>query len=352
MKYLASLRVGQNDVKALVNIEQHRRLDFTPLLNMRGNDDRHLVTFLSNWGNNKFLLDISRLSSDVAEEFIQDNDLHNPADGFSNKISFFQQVYATNQSLIPVISWTDSDPQRDVVQCALKLSAGFKTIALRVACTSSPSPTSWNRLKVILDAVPSPERVIVVLDFGTTPPTAIETGSPFHHSLLDLAGYQPMLICLLSSSFPSDKPPSNASRTVPCQDIMWQSLAQDLPLDVELVYGDYAATNPSAAMEYIKGMPILPFANYYMPVEWWQKRKGSDKEFFNYVELAKDIRSLSGYHGDDFCWATREFKRIATSGTSYGNNGTWNGYKINQHICAMLEQLKMKPTEFDIEDLI
>lgn len=49
MQYVACLRVGQNDVKALINLEDHRREVVAPLLDMRGDDDRHLQTFLASW---------------------------------------------------------------------------------------------------------------------------------------------------------------------------------------------------------------------------------------------------------------------------------------------------------------
>jgi len=100
-------------------------------------------------------------------------------------------------------------------------------------------------------------------------------------------------------------------------------------------------------MEYIRGMPVLPFACYYTPTEWWQRRKGSDKEFVRYVEIAQEIRTLPGYHGDDFCWATREYSRIVATSTGYGNNGTWNGYRINQHICAMIQSIEDADNDFD-----
>lgn len=87
--------------------------------------------------------------------------------------------------------------------------------------------------------------------------------------------------------------------------------------------------------------------------------QGGDKEFVNYIEIADEIRRLPGYHGDGFCWATREYTRIVATSTNYGNNGTWNGYRINQHICAMLksildrERAVLEPIDIDdLDDLI
>ncbi|EKP5711604.1 beta family protein [Pseudomonas aeruginosa] len=350
MEYVASFRVGQNDVKAIINIENARRDHFTPLLNMRGDDDRHLNTFLNDWTAHSFFLDISRAPADIKEQFIKNNDLHNPGQGFQNKRKFFNNVQLTNGNLIPVVSWVDKDHQRDVIQCAITLLSSFNKIAIRVFCSTQPTTTSWQRAKAILDAVSSPQRVYVILDFGITPPSQHSVGSAFHSALMELDDYNPAAICLLSSTFPADKPASNTSRQMPCLDIVWQTAARTLPVNTPIIYGDYAAMNPAATMEYIAGMPVLPFANYYTPVEWWQRRKGGDKEFTNYVDIAKEIRMLPGYHGDAFCWATREIGRIATTGAAYGNNGIWNGFRMNQHVCAMLEHLQTVNTSSALND--
>lgn len=354
MEYIACLRVGQNDIKALINIEPERRRIFSPLLNMRGDDDRYIRTFLENWADHKFFLDISRATSDVSEGFISNNDLHNPNEGFKNKRRFFDTVFEKNKNAIPVISWVDTDPQRDVIQCTLSAAKKFGEIAVRVFCQSQPSKSSWQRTKAIMDAIADPGSTHIILDFGASQPTPYSFGSPFHNALSELDQYGPKAICLLSSSFPADKPASNTSRQVPCMDIVWQTTARALPIRTPIVYGDYAAMSPAATMEYVPGMPVLPFANYYTPVEWWQKRQGKDKEFANYIDLAREIRTLPGYHGDDFCWATKEFSRISNSGASYGNNGVWNGYRINQHICAMLDHLTSTQgeDEVDIDDYL
>lgn len=87
-----------------------------------------------------------------------------------------------------------------------------------------------------------------------------------------------------------------------------------------------------------------------------ERRKGGNKEFANYIEIAQEVRNLPGYHGDDFCWATREYSRIVATSTGYGNNGTWNGYRINQHICAMIlsitDDANEEFDELDFDDLV
>ncbi len=356
MQYVACLRVGQNDIKALTNLEADRRDVFTPLLDMRGDDDRHLQTFLANWTGHPFFLDVSRVRKDVGEDFIGGNDLHNANEAFENKQQFFLNTQLTNNHVIPVISWTDDDPQRDVIQLALSAERNFNQIAIRVFCPEKPTSASWARLLSILDSLNLPNFAHVILDFGATSPASTAAGSEFNHSLKQLNDYNLQSLVLLSTSFPIDKPASNTSRSSACYDVAWQSNIDRNGINPSPTYGDYAATNPTAPMEYIPGMPVLPFGCYYTPTEWWQRRKGGNKEFVNYIEIAQEVRSLPGYHGDDFCWATREYSRIVATSTGYGNNGTWNGYRINQHICAMIlsitDDVNEEFDELDFDDLV
>jgi hypothetical protein len=156
MQYSACLRVGQNDIKALTNLEPERRDLFVPLLDMRGDDDRHLQNFLNSWNEHPFFLDVSRGKKDILEQFISTNDLHNPANAFQAKENFFYNTRSTNQNLIPVISWSDDDPQRDVIQLALSLERDYNHIAIRIICPEKPTLTSRNRLFSILDSLTMP----------------------------------------------------------------------------------------------------------------------------------------------------------------------------------------------------
>lgn len=277
MQYVACLRVGLNDIKALTHLENSRRDDFAPLLDMRGNDERHLQAFLQAWVEHPYFLDVSRATKDMAEEFIFSRDLHSSANAFERKRQFYGEVSAINGNLIPVVSWLDDDPQRQVIQSALLLQRDFARIAIRVACPIRPTTTSWSRLLAILDALERPERVTVILDFGATSPSSTASGADFDVSLRQLNSYEVGSVVLLSTSFPIDKPASNSSRSSACYDVAWQSRVDRRNINSTVVYGDYAATNPTAPMEYIRGMPVLPFACYYTPTEWWQRRKGEDK---------------------------------------------------------------------------
>lgn len=109
MKYAACLRVGLNDIKALTNLEHPRRDLFTPLLDMRGNDDRHLQSFLKDWTDHPFFMDISRGKKDIQESFIATHDLHNPLNAFHAKLpSLSTSPPPTALALPPVTMWHGS----------------------------------------------------------------------------------------------------------------------------------------------------------------------------------------------------------------------------------------------------
>ncbi|MCP1446607.1 hypothetical protein J3D54_005739 [Pseudomonas sp. GGS8] len=339
MLYIPCMRVGQNDVKALINLEDTRKELVSPLLNMRG-IERHLNDFLTGWGDYPYLMDLSRSPLDIASDLIGERDLHNPNNHFENKRNWFAEVKAKNNSLIPVVSWLDTDNTRDVIQLANLLLGNFNIIAIRVVCPAGIVGPSWDRAINILDAISAPEKILVILDFGDRSPISTINGGTLDHILSALKNYEVHGTTLISSSFPSQKPQSGSSSTAICHDIVWQAEAKQLNGSINLIYGDYAGTSPGAAVEYIQGMAVIPFASYYTPNEWWLKRLGRDKEFENYVQLARDIRQLPDYHGDDFCWATREYGRISQTSERYGNNGVWNGLRANQHICATLQFLQ------------
>lgn len=339
MLYMPCMKIGLNDVKALINLEDHRKAAVSPLLIMRGKE-RNLNDFLANWGDHPYLMDISRSPQDIAEEIIADRDLHNCAGYFERKRQWFTEINRQNNNLIPVISWLDTDSSRNVIQQATLLLDEFQSIALRISCPPELTGPHWDRALSILDAIPDPKRTIIILEFGDKSPIPTINGGTLDQCLGTLESYGAANIALISSSFPSQKPQSGSTSTATCHDIVWQTEAKKLNHSVNLIYGDYAGTNPGAAVEYIPGMAVIPFASYYTPNEWWLKRLGRDKEFENYVQLARDIKQLPDYHGDEFCWATREYGRISQTNERYGNNGVWNGFRANQHICATLQFLQ------------
>lgn len=353
MEYLVALRVGQNDIKALLNLENSRKQRVMPLLMMRGKDDKHINNFLKDWGNTDFYLDISRFDTDKKDEIIVNGQLNDHNLAFQKKHEFYKICSAKNKSAIPVIGWFDSDPPRSVVQLALNLENEFENIAIRIDAGENLT-NQLNVAKNILNSVKNPKSIDIVLDFCSIPKLAPAPGN-VDALVNDLKkNYDVRKIVLLSTSFPSDKPPSGNNRVKTCKDILWQIPHIKKFEDGSLVYGDYGATDPASAIEYIAGMPTIPFANYLASSEWWQSRKGTDKEYIKYIDIAKEIVALPQYHGDEFCWATREISRISklptVQGEKYGNNGAWNGHKINQHICAILYNFDSMKINAEVEE--
>ncbi|WP_422155816.1 beta family protein [Vreelandella titanicae] len=343
MRYLVALRVGQNDVKALLNLENSIKDKITPLLIMKGKI-KHLDNFLASWGNYEYLIDVSRFTNDEEDEFIIAYDPENPHGGYQNKIDFFNYAFQKNPNAIPVLAWNSSAPLRDIIQFAIKLDNQYEKIAIRIKTPISNHDN--NILNAILAAISDINKIQVIFDFEHISATDL---TKFDKALIEInqifSTYPDLTGHTLSTSFPIDKPQNGTDRNVICYDPFFQ--AKILKKHSALSYGDYGATNPSSPMEFEPWMQIIPFVNYYAEFEWWQKRDGGDKEYYKYVSLARDIKSLKTYHGDQFCWANTEIHRISNLNITpaigakqkHGSNGTWNGIKINQHICAMLNDI-------------
>lgn len=343
MEYLVALRVGQNDVKALINLEDYRKEKITPLLMMKGKN-KHLDTFLSEWGDYNFYIDVSRFPNDEDDEFITSVDPENPTNGYQNKRDFFDSVYHKNSRAIPVLAWHENAPLRDIVQCGIKLDSNYERMAIRVK--TPISSTNQNILNSFLAAISDISKLDIIFDFEHITLSdqdqaiiALPEINKILETYKDLSGFT------LSTSFPIEKPQTGTSRTITCYDPVFQSSI--LKKHKNLSYGDYGATTPSAPMEFEPWMQIIPFVNYCSGFEWWQKRDGGNKEYYRYVTLANDIKSLAFYHGSNFCWGNEEVERISQLDPNppagvkqkHGGNGEWNGIRINQHICAMLDDI-------------
>jgi hypothetical protein len=352
MEYVVSLRTALNDVKAVLNLEPERKARVAPLMNVRGDDDKQVSAFLDNWGDSPFLLEVSRFLPDQHDLLIVNGSLHSPEGGYAAKRAFYDWATARNSALIPVVSWANGDPTREVVQCAVQLERQYRKVAVIVDMNSGKEEI--DKITRILDAIDKPENLLIILSVGEKSPPSLGLNGELFTLIAQIKAYGINRAVLLSTAFPSDKPPSGTSRVVTCLDLVWQKAAQKMMDGVEFIYGDFGTTNPTSPLEYIPGMPVIPFASVLINSEWYQIREGKDKEFFVYPNIAASIRSLPGYQGDEFCWAAREIARIASkTDNKYGNNGTWNGYRINQHICAALTEIGgvMPGSSEDAEDI-
>ena len=340
MEYVVSARVAQFDIQAFVNLEPQRKAAITPLLNMRGKDMVQLDKFAQQWGDYPYMYDVSRFAADAKSELITTLGLNDPAGHFAAKRALYDVMRGKNGAMIPVVGWRDGDPLRDIIQFTLGLAQSYEQVAIRI---NMHLKSAQSVLSALLAVVTNPKNLIVLFDYesiarGGMPDTSAQ--GLLASLMAECCAVGIERIVLMSSSYPIDKPTNGSVRWAPCHDVAWQLQMKVQNPELSLIFGDYGATDPNANVEYIVGMSVIPFANYYTPLEWWQKRLGGDKECERYVDMAKDIRALAGYHGDSFCWATKEIARIAATGDQYGNNGKWNGYKINQHICAQLDVLR------------
>lgn len=354
MNYVASVRVGQNDIKALINLTDEDKKNVIPLLSMRGRA-RHLDNFLEAWGDFPFFLDVSPFPADTDDAFIEDNGLWDPTAAYALRQQFYLDAKGKNNNVIPTISWKNDHAPRDTVQFALALERDFDIVAVRVNLTEQDGDLQRIRLLNMLNALADLEKVWVLLDCGPISQTHnLYSSSLITNTLTGVRDLRLAGISVLSTSFPDNRPASGTIRTIPSLDLAAQSrlVRHVAPFSTAPTYGDYAATNPSGSMEYIPGMQIIPFANYFANGEWWQARRGGDREFSAYVDIASDITQLPGFHGTNFCWANSEINRIASNTGGNGNNGTWNGLRINQHICAMIDYLSAAgfPTRHQLDD--
>lgn len=339
MDYVACLKVGQNDVKALINLEDARKDKIAPLLELRGKEtDRHLDSFLSEWGEREFFFDFCQTETgDNVSSWQKGFLLCNNA--FSAKQDILQKL-ATHRNIIPVISWQDKNTLRNIIQFALHIESSYSESALRINMNSQKS---WGTAISVLSAITNPYNMTVILDFQGSPQTTPERLDLVTEKVSEIGEYGVKQVVLLSTSFPIDKPPSGETRQTSCTDYLWQQKVMARFGNKGVVYGDYAATNPFSVMEFVPGMIVIPFACYFSPFEWWMRREGKDKEYKAFRSIAKEIISLSFFHGENYCWATKEISRISKLDDSvtgqHGTNGNWNGYKSNQHMCAMLDYI-------------
>lgn len=350
MDYVACLKTGLNDVKALINLEENRKKKIAPLLELRGKEtDKHFSNFLSGWGEHTFFLDFSQNEPNNKDSAWL-NELLCCDNEFEKKQELFDK-YSNRKNMIPVISWQEDDNIRDIVQFALKTERKFEEIALRV---NANNEKAWIYLNILVSSINNLSNTTIIFDFQTSPPAIPDEAVAFLHKISKLSEYGIKQFVLLSTSFPTEKPRSGNTDYVSCTDYYWQKYIADRHKGSKIIYGDYAATNPFSVMEYVPGMIVIPFACYFTPFEWWMSRDGEDKEYIVFREIAKEIISLPIFQGKDYCWATREIAKIAELTPDiegqHGTNGTWNGFKSNQHMCTILEYLTHPPTAQTDED--
>lgn len=362
MQYVVSIKNAQNDIQALINLDDNRKKQVIPLIHTTGEinsknsidkinkkklkKDHIFKTFLLKWGNYEFMLDPSRLSEkDIKSPYNEYYNLHDPSNGYLRKFEYFEKIRMINNNFIPVVGWNENDTSlvQDIFQFFLKLQDEYSKIAIHI---NIDSQTDFEILKNLLEVKKDTASLNIILNFKSIENKCTdELSSKIYRQISLLSNrFGPLSFITMSSSFPSSKPSYRDKwKKTENRDIILYTQLKTKIKDSKIIYGDYGATSPNSAIEFIPGMKIIPSITYYSSRYWYQIKSGEPQEYSKFIELAKKIREEDFYHGDKFCWATKKIKEIASKSKNEpgsGTQGTWNGYKINQHICAILEEIK------------
>ncbi|GGE68632.1 hypothetical protein GGR41_000531 [Paenalcaligenes hominis] len=351
--YIPLIQAAQNDVKALLNLEDSIKEKVIPLMDICGKADTHISNFCSKWPeNHSFFIDCSPVGIALSKapnqqqekHLITDLNLDDPSNSFIARQNFYQGLKAIHNSIIPAVSWEGVNAtRRDVSRFAIDLLADFNEIAVRVCLWNEKSNhlANLDYTKAILDAVDDQARVWLLIDQGPLDhPNDLTTSAKINDYLdvINSTGLKGWAV--ISTSFPDKRPSSGSQQTAISIDFGAQSLLTTPNTTSIRAYGDYASSTLGSATAFVMGMHIIPFASYLKDFEWWLAREGSNMEYDKYIDLAKDLVALQQFQGPHFCWANEQYDRISKisdpAKKGYGHNGTWNGYRANQHITEII----------------
>lgn len=339
---MPSVRTSTYNLGALKELDVEVRDRVIPRVIVRGDNTKDLDSFLTDWNELPIFLEISKFSIDI--DCALNNFLHQNEDHYQNKFNFFQEKRNIAKNLIPVINENNPEHLRDIVQLGLKTSNDFNFIALTLNI-SSQFDKSFNILSSILAAFSDEaiSKTILILDAGK-----IESLNQIDidnlrtaYNLIKNHSFYSVISC--STSYPNTRPLAGEAAVHTCIDPVWQNkFNQQLnKIGKSVIYGDYAATDPSIeAYEFDFAVHPIPYATYLLneSFEWFTLREGKGGEYEKFRIIAQRIRDQSGYHGDEFCYATKQIKIIAEhSRNKAGNQAFWNKLKINQHITAIVK---------------
>ncbi|OCG76186.1 hypothetical protein A9G42_08480 [Gilliamella sp. Nev6-6] len=351
MFHIVNLRLGMNDINALVNTYDSDKNQILPFINTRGElkADYLFNNFLPNWGNYPFMIDASFITPDMYDEYNQVNGLLDHTNAFQHKYEFYERIVNVNNNLIPVISILPSRT-RDNLQFLFKLeNRQYKKIALRI---TDLSQSSINNLFALLAASYDVKKMLVLCDIGSIVGENINVIQNRLDYILQRLSieYEGIDVSIISTSFPSQKTPNRdvgeamPHSETPNRDV-WDVIPNlDLLLyfnlkssfqGINLIYGDYGATNPTSPIEYVSGMQIIPCVTYYDNYNWYQMKTGNNHEFSKFIDLANCLVSENFYHGNYFSWGDTQIYNIANKTINNGHSGTWDGIRINQHITSI-----------------
>jgi hypothetical protein len=340
--YMPSVRTSTYNLGALKELSLDVKSQLIPRIIVRGDNYTDLDLFLNDWGDMPLFLEVSKYLLDIDCSLnisLNDNSNH-----YSNKFNLFEEKHKISNKLIPVINESSLDKLRDVVQLGIKISNNFDFTAI-VLDISTNFDKSFRILNSLLAAFSDEaiSKTILIIDAGK-----IDSLNQINIDNLTAAfkvveSYNFYSIFTSSTSYPTTRPSASETATHACIDPVWQNRFNNQlnKIGKNLIYGDYAATDPSGeAIEFDFAVHPIPYATYLLndSFEWFTLREGKGGEYEKFRIIAQKIRDQSGYHGDNFCYATKQIKSIAEhTRKKAGNQAYWNKLKINQHISAIIK---------------
>ncbi|WP_180003586.1 MULTISPECIES: beta family protein [Acinetobacter] len=340
--YMPSVRTSTYNLGALKELSLDVRSQIIPRIIVRGDNCTDLDSFLNDWGEMPLFLEVSQYLLDIDCDLnisLNDNNNH-----YLNKFNFFKEKYEISNKLIPVINEISPDKLRDIVQLGIKISNHFDLVGI-ILDISTNFDKSFSILNSLLAAF-SDEAIantILIIDAGKIDSLNQINIDNLKAAFKIVENYNFYSIITSSTSYPITRPSAGETATHTCIDPVWQNRFNNQlnKIGKNLIYGDYAATDPSGeAIEFDFAVHPIPYATYLLndSFEWFTLREGKGGEYEKFRIIAQKIRNQSGYHGDNFCYATNQIKSIAEhTRKKAGNQAYWNKLKINQHISAIIK---------------
>ena len=351
--YVPCLRSGASETNALLALGEEHKTLISPLIFLMGNDWEKVSNFISNY---KYPLWVDSSTFKLDEEGIINNQLNDSSNNYTFKFEKYCELRLLNENLSPVLTLNPADKPRELIQLVKKFKANFNDVGLRITLTIENHKDSLNLLDKILLSFESNDmaNITIFLDLGKI--NSADQNEKEH--VIAFVSYiqnnlSPKNIITISTSYPA-KPEGAIYQE--CHDLIWQEILREKVDTHNFIYGDYAATSPSDVIQVSKFMRPRPAATYLTDgLSWYIESQGKVQEYGKFVDIAKNILSLDGYHGDDFCWSNTEIRRISNitdlTKKGYGGQQQWNEYKIHQHICAILHSKTNQETIGETEEV-
>lgn len=340
--YMPSVRTSKYNLGALKELSSNVKSQLIPRIIVRGDNSNDLDSFLNDWGEMPLFLEVSQYLLDI--ECDLNILLNDSSNHYLNKFNFFEEKLKISNNLIPVINENSPEKLRDIVQLGIKISDKFEFVGI-VLNISTHFDKSFSILNSLLAAFSDEaiSKTILIIDAGK-----IDNLNQINIDNLKaiykvIENYNFYSIVTSSTSYPITRPSASETATHTCIDPVWQNRFNNQlnKIGKNLIYGDHAATDPSGeAIEFDFAVHPIPYATYLLndSFEWFTLREGKGGEYEKFRIIAQKIRDQSGYHGDDFCYATTQIKSIAEhTRKKAGNQAYWNKLKINQHISAIIK---------------